>query len=72
MESRKKVLGTEHPDTLASIGSLALTYKNQGQQKKAEELQVQVMESNLRLLGAEHPDTLRSIKCFALIHRCVG
>jgi hypothetical protein len=45
METMQKVLGPEYPDTLISIGNLALTYSNQGRWKKAEELGVQVMET---------------------------
>ena len=30
MEMRKRVLGEEYPDTLASISNLAWTYRNQG------------------------------------------
>jgi hypothetical protein len=38
MERTKHTLGEEHPDTLTSISSLAATYQNQGQWKKAEAL----------------------------------
>jgi hypothetical protein len=34
METRKRVLGVEHPDTLTSMGNLASTYKNQGRWKQ--------------------------------------
>jgi tetratricopeptide (TPR) repeat protein len=61
METRKRVLGTEHPDTLTSMANLASTYRNQGRWDQAEELEVQVMETSKRLLGPEHPDTLTSI-----------
>jgi tetratricopeptide (TPR) repeat protein len=61
METRKRVLGEEHPDTLTSIANLASTYRNQGRWKEAEELEVQVMETSSRVLGEEHPDTLTSI-----------
>jgi hypothetical protein len=61
METRKRVLGEEHPDTLLSIGNLALTYSNQGQWKEAEELGVQAMEMSSRVLGEEHPSTLTSM-----------
>jgi Tetratricopeptide repeat len=37
------------------MANLALTYRNQGQWKEAEGLEVQVMKMNLRVLGAEHP-----------------
>jgi hypothetical protein len=45
METRKRVLGEEHPSTLTSIANLASTYGNQGRWKEAE----------------EHPDTLTSM-----------
>ena len=61
METRKRVLGEEHPDTLTSIGNLALTYRNQGRWKEAEQLEVQVLEMTKRVLGEEHPSTLTSM-----------
>ena len=63
METRKRVLGREHPDTLASMGNLASIYWRQGQLqwKEAEELEVQVMETTKRILGQEHPSTLISM-----------
>jgi hypothetical protein len=30
METRKRVLGAEHPPALTSVANLALTYRNQG------------------------------------------
>ncbi|KAL5386219.1 hypothetical protein DPSP01_004302 [Paraphaeosphaeria sporulosa] len=65
METRKRVLGEEHPDTLTSIANLASTYRNQGRWKEAEELEVQVMETRKRVLGEEHPDTLTSMSNLA-------
>ena len=60
-ETRKRVLGAEHPSTPTSINNLASTYWNQGRWKEAEEQFVQVMETRKRVLGAEHPSTLTSI-----------
>jgi hypothetical protein len=51
IETRTRVLGQEHPDTLISIGNLALTYRNQGRWKEAEELEVLVVETRTRVLG---------------------
>ena len=65
METRKRVLGQEHPDTLASMANLASTYQNQGRWKEAEELFVQVMETFKRVLGQEHPSTLTSMAYLA-------
>jgi hypothetical protein len=42
METTKRVLGDEHPDTLTGMGNLASTYMNQGRWREAEELNVQV------------------------------
>ncbi len=45
METTKRVLGEEHPDTLTSMANLASTYRNQGRWDEAEKLEVQVMET---------------------------
>ena len=52
------MLGEEHPDTLTSIGNLALTYSNEGWWKVAELLDLQVKEARKTVLGKEHPETL--------------
>lgn len=41
METRKRVFGEEHPDTLTSMVNLALTYQNLGRWVEAEELKLQ-------------------------------
>ncbi|KAI4260721.1 MAG: hypothetical protein LQ352_000113 [Teloschistes flavicans] len=61
MQTRKRVLGEEHPSTLSSMANLASTYWNQGRWKEAEGLEVQVMETRTRVLGEEHPSTLTSM-----------
>ena len=61
METKKRVLGEEHPDTLGSMANLASTYRNQGRWNEAEKLDVQVIETRKRVLGDEHPDTLTSM-----------
>jgi tetratricopeptide (TPR) repeat protein len=72
VETRKRVLGSDHPDTLTSMANLALTYRNQGRWKEAEELGVQVMETRKRALGLEHPDTLTSMANLASTYRNQG
>ena len=72
METRKKVLGAEHPDTLASMANLASTFRNQGRWKEAEELEAQVIETRKRVLGREHPDTLTSINYLAFTWKGYG
>jgi tetratricopeptide (TPR) repeat protein len=61
MQTRKRVLGDEHPDTLTSMANLSSTFRKQGRWKEAEELEVEVMQAMKRVLGDEHSDTLLSI-----------
>jgi hypothetical protein len=61
IETRKRVLGDKHPDTLSSMANLASTYWNQGRWREAEDLEVKVVEKTKRVLGDEHPFTLSSM-----------
>ncbi|RMZ82040.1 hypothetical protein DV736_g6643, partial [Chaetothyriales sp. CBS 134916] len=72
IETRKKKLGADHPDTLTSMANLASTYRNQGRWEDAEELDVQVMEASKMNLGADHPDTLTSMNNLALTWESQG
>lgn len=45
IEARGRVLGLEHPDTLASMDSLASTYRDQGRHKEAERVGVQAIQA---------------------------
>ena len=40
--ARLRLFGAEHPETLTIMGNIASTYRNQGQWKGVEELEVQV------------------------------
>jgi tetratricopeptide (TPR) repeat protein len=71
-QTRKNVLGEEHPDTLTSMNNLASTYWNQGRWKEAEELEVRVMETKKRVLGEEHHSTLTSMANLASTYRDRG
>jgi hypothetical protein len=67
-QSRKRVLGQDHPDTLSSIANLALIYWDQGRWKEAEELQVQAVNGLRTTLGEDHPSTVVSIANLASFH----
>jgi hypothetical protein len=60
MESRKKKLGPEHPDTLTSMANLAFTWKSQGRSNDALALMTKCVESCKVVLGLDHPDTKSS------------
>src|SRR3984957_16503647 len=72
METSKRVLGKEHPDTLMSMRNLASTYWDQGGGKEAEVLEVSVMETKKRVLGEEHPSTLTSMGNLASTYQRQG
>jgi pentatricopeptide repeat protein len=72
METRKRVLGLEHPDTLISMNDLASTYGKKGRWDEAEELFVQVMETHKRVLGPEHPRTLTSMNNLSVTRKAIG
>jgi hypothetical protein len=72
METRKRVLGRDHPDTLASMGNLASTYLSQRRWKEAEELEMQVIETRKKVLGEKHPDTLINISNLASTYLSQG
>jgi tetratricopeptide (TPR) repeat protein len=66
IELYKADLGDEHPHTLTSTSSLALTLAKQGDHRGARTLQEQMLSMRCRVLGGEHPDTLRSMNDLAL------
>ncbi|KAF2201277.1 hypothetical protein GQ43DRAFT_371863, partial [Delitschia confertaspora ATCC 74209] len=61
METRKRMLGEEHPDMLTSMTNQVSTFWNQGRWKEAEELGVQVIETRKRVFGEEHRDTVSTM-----------
>lgn len=61
LETRGKLLGKEHLDTLNSGDNLAQAFTRQGKHKEAEDVDRGVLESRERILGPDHPDTLESM-----------
>ncbi|KAH7402447.1 hypothetical protein BKA66DRAFT_448776 [Pyrenochaeta sp. MPI-SDFR-AT-0127] len=68
MAKRKEALGEEHPDTMASMNILALTFKDQGHLTEAEELYRRLVPLSKRALGEEHPATLTVMNNLALTY----
>jgi serine/threonine protein kinase/tetratricopeptide (TPR) repeat protein len=60
LQTRRRVVGQDHPDTLASANALANLYWFQGKYREAEPLYRDILERRTRLLGADHKDTLRA------------
>ncbi len=68
----ERVLGKEHPVTLASVSNLAMLHYQQGQYAKAEPLFRRVLKIRKRVQGEEHPDTLMSVNDLAGLYSGQG
>lgn len=55
---RLRVLGPDHPQTLATRGSLALWREEAGDPAGAVTANEQLLDDHLRVLGPDHPHTL--------------
>ncbi len=64
--------GEEHPETLAFLNNLAVTYGGLGDHKKELELTKKVYTLRCRILGEEHPDTLTSLNNLAVTYGDLG
>jgi tetratricopeptide (TPR) repeat protein len=58
LETRERVLGPEHPDTLISITNLGGLYGNQKRYPEAVALFQRALAASEKTLGREHPTTL--------------
>ena len=65
---RWRLLGEEHPDTVAAMNDLAVLYRDQSKFAQAESLLTRVLEIQRRSLGEDHPDTVRSIHDLAKVY----
>jgi Flp pilus assembly protein TadD len=72
LESRERVLGPGHPDTLTSINNLAALLWSKGDYAAAEPLNRRALEAQERVLGPEHPDTLVSVNSLAFLLQSKG
>ncbi|GMI09400.1 hypothetical protein TrLO_g6828 [Triparma laevis f. longispina] len=65
-------MGKTHPDTLATVESLAIAYKAQKDYEKAEELYERALEGYEAQFGKDHEDTKRCAKNFKLCLKVSG
>ena len=68
----ERVLGPDHPDTLASRGNLAVGYWAVGRHDEAITLHEATLTARERVLGPDHPDTLTSRGHLAAGYWAVG
>jgi tetratricopeptide (TPR) repeat protein len=72
LKIRIAMFGDEDPVTLATMNTLALTYKQQGFSIKAAVLGEEVLEKMRRIVGEEHPGTLTTMHNLASIYQQQG
>ncbi|KAJ7713480.1 hypothetical protein B0H16DRAFT_542459 [Mycena metata] len=72
LEEQKQVLGDHHPDTLLTIGNLAISYSDLGEHQKAKELKGIVLARRKQVLGENHPDTLHTMGNLACSYSHLG
>jgi hypothetical protein len=66
VETMKRVLGPEHPDTLNSMNNLAHTYYAENRTAEAISLMQYVADQRTEKLGTDHPSTLNSAKALGI------
>jgi uncharacterized protein DUF4062/tetratricopeptide repeat protein len=69
---QERVLGPDHPHTLASRHNLADAYQTAGRTGEAITLEEQTLDSYQRVLGPDDPDTLNSRNSLAVDYRAAG
>ena len=67
LATRRRTLGEEHPDTLASINNMGLLLQLQGRLAEAEPYCREALENSRRTLGEEHPNTLTTSNHMGLL-----
>jgi tetratricopeptide (TPR) repeat protein len=72
LQTQTRVLGADHPDTLASRNNLANALDGMGEYARAAELHQQTLDDRIRILGTDHPDTLSSRNNLALALHGIG
>ncbi len=66
------MLGLEHPDTLWSMGNLAVSYFDAGRRDEALKLHEEVLALRRKVLGPDHPETLWSMGSLAISYLDAG
>ena len=61
LDTRRRELGDDDPDTLLSISSMGLLLNAQGKPDEAERFYHEALEGRRRVLGHKHRETLRSV-----------
>jgi tetratricopeptide (TPR) repeat protein len=61
LTARQRLLGPDHPDTLAAMNNMAAALLQLGDLEQAREAAANALARRLQLLGPAHPDSLASM-----------
>jgi eukaryotic-like serine/threonine-protein kinase len=67
LETRRRLLGDEHPTTLESITSMGMLLVHAGKYAEAEPFVHEGLTTRRRVLGADHADTFRALDVLAIL-----
>ncbi len=67
-----RLLGPDHPDTLASVNNLAIACQEVGRKAEAVRLHERALAGRERVLGPDHPDSLASRNNLAIAYEQMG
>ena len=65
-------VGSQHPDTAASLANLAELYRVQGKYEQAEPLHLRALAIHEQQVGPEHPDVATDLNNLALLYADQG
>jgi serine/threonine protein kinase len=72
METRKRLLGNDHPNTLMSINNTGLLLHKVGRVAESERYTREALDGMRRVLGNDHPDTLNAVNNLGALHASRG
>ncbi|MEZ6083423.1 MAG: tetratricopeptide repeat protein [Phycisphaerae bacterium] len=58
LDTRRRVLGDNHEDTLTTMNNLANDLSDMGREEEAKALYVEALEGRRRIHGPDHPKTI--------------
>ena len=68
----RQTVGSNHPDTLSSLDSLATHYANHGRYADAQPLLEESLRLRRQILGETHADTMQALHSLAHFHQTRG
>jgi tetratricopeptide (TPR) repeat protein len=72
LAKNKRVLGEDHPNTLASLTCLAILFSSKGDYDRALPMFEECLAKNKRVFGEDHPHTLSSLNHLANLFSAKG